>query len=255
MSSRCITTCDASALSPGVKPVGFAVLIAMASICHASEPREGVLARTVWPDHLWPVDYADDKQEKAYRAYIEKRLCPTTFDCGRFIEMPPFRKSEFSVSIYSVPTRIGDVTFRLTSIDAADNLRDWTDAGRLPDRATKIRIQRIDAEIPPATAVLLKDLWTKMLSGRQRPRKQKIESEVVYGDPTVGEFSIQLRSAKVLRGETDLIPDLGKNTAAFVKIAEQLLEYCKAQPAKRAAILASIERKAKDVLARVKANG
>lgn len=236
-----------------MKIPGLAVLLAMVSISHAAEPREVRIVRGVWPDHLWPVEYPD-KQEEAYRAYIEKRLSSTPFNCGRFIEMPPFRKAEFSVSIYSTSTLNGGFTYRATCMDAADNLRDWTDAGRLPERATKIKVHRIDAEIPAATAVLLKDLWMQMLLGHQRPRKEKIESDVVYGDATEGEFSIQIANGKVLRGETDLIPDLGKNTFAFVSIAEQLSEYCKAKQSKRELVLNNIERKVKTVLARLHSN-
>jgi len=205
--------------------------------------------RIPWPDHLWPSEYPA-KEEKIYRKYVEKRLCLTPFDCGRFIEMPPFRKSEFSISVYSGKNGKCYVTF----VDAADNLRDWTDAGRLPARAKNVKVRRIDAEVPAATAVLLKDLWRQMLSGRQAPRKDRVESEVMYGDATEGEFSIQIANGKVLRGETDLIPDLGKNTAAFVSIGEQLSEYCKAKSSKRSGILANIEKKAKTVLARLKTN-
>ncbi len=227
-------------------------MLATVAICHASESHDVRIVRTVWPDHLWPVDYTS-KQENTYRAYLAKRLCPTSFNYGRFIEMPPFGKSEFSVSIYSAATPNGGVAHRVTNVDAADSLRDWTDAGRLLNRATKIKVQQIDAEIPPATAVLLKDLWTQMLSGHQTPHKEKIGSNVVYGDATVGEFSIQLPGGRVLRGETDLIPDLGKNTSTFVRIAEALSEYCKAHSSKRAVILTSIESKAKEMLARIKA--
>src|SRR4029077_8991274 len=97
-----------------------------------------VPAATKRPDHLTPIDFVD-RPGKVFREYLYKRLCPTGFDCGRYLVMPPFQKSEVSVALYSRRDAPGVSKGYVTSVEAADNLRDWTDAGRVPDRAKNVK--------------------------------------------------------------------------------------------------------------------
>jgi len=202
------------------------------------------------PDHLVPIDFVD-RHEKVFREYLYDRLCPTAFDCGRYLVMPSFVKSEVSVSMYARRDATRVTKCYVTSVEAADNLRDWTDAGRLPDRAKKVNVRRIDAKLPATTCALIKEVWTKMLSGHQTPRKPEYTTDVVYGDATDGEFAIKLPSGRVLRGETQLVPDLGKNTATLMEIGDGLIDYCKAPNSKRSALLSKLEEKARMLLARL----
>jgi len=209
-----------------------------------------IVAATKQPDQLVPVD----RHELIFRDYLYQRLCPTDFDCGRYLVMPPFMKSEVSVSLYSRRDAAGATKCYVTSVEAADNLRDWTDAGRLPDRAKKVKVRRIDAELPATTCALMKEVWTKMLSGRQTPRKRKETDEVpdvIYGDATEGEFAIKLPNGKILRGETELVPNLGRNTTALTEIGDVLIDYCKISASERPGMQAKIETKAKAILVRL----
>jgi hypothetical protein len=205
-------------------------------------------------DHLVPVE----RHEEKYRAFIQKRLCLTPFDCGRFLEMPSFQKSEFSVSLYSSGGGTHTL-YRATYVEAADNLRGWSDAGRLPNRAKKVKVRRNDADIHAAAGALIKEVWTQMLSGCQAPRQREYASSngvegVIYGDATIGEFAVRSPNGTTLRGETELVPDLGKNTTMFIEIAEGLADYCKTPSSKRPAMLAKLDGKAKKLLARIKNN-
>ena len=104
---------------------------------------------------------------------------------------------------------------------------------------------------PAMTCALMKEVWTKMLSGPQTPRKPEYATDFVYGDATGGEFAIKLAGGKILRGETELVPDLGKNTTALMEIGDGLIDYCKASASKRPGMLAKLEDKAKKLLARL----
>jgi hypothetical protein len=211
-------------------------------------------AATKQPDHLVPIDFVD-RHGKFFRDYLYQRLCPTAFDCGRYLVMPSFQKSEVSVALYPRRDAAGVIKCYVTSVEAADNLRDWTDAGRLPNRAKKVKVRRIDAELPATSCSVMKEVWTKMLSGPQAPRKPEYATEFIYGDATDGEFAIKLASGKVLRGETQLVPDLGKNTNTLMEIGDGLIDYCKAPASKRPGMLKKIEEKAKALLARLGSKG
>jgi hypothetical protein len=208
-----------------------------------------IVAAAKQPDHLVPIDFVD-RHEKIFREYLYRRLCLTDFNCGRYLVTPSFVKAEVAVSLYSRRDAAGATKCYVTLVEAADNLRDWTDAGKLPDRAKKVKVRRIDAELSPTACALMKEVWTRMLSGPQLPRPE-YRTDVVWGDATGGEFSIKLPNGKILRGETELVPDLGKNTTALMEIGDGLIDYCKAPASKRPGMLVKIEEKAKAILVRL----
>ena len=214
-------------------------------------------------NHLLPVDLPD-QNEKNYRAYLHKRLCPTAFDCGRYLVMPPFQKSEISVSLYSHRDTAGSTKCYVTSVEPTDNLRDWSEGGKFLNRANRLRVRRTDAELPASTCMTLKEIWTKMLPGHKpsviagkrstnkSTSNNEPETERVYMDATMGEFAIKLASGKTLTGETMLVPDLGKNIESLIEIGDTLIEYCKAPISNRPAIVGRIDARAKKLLSRLK---
>ena len=206
------------------------------------------LLATISPDHPFPVDLPDGA-EKNYREYLYRRLCSTPFDCGRYLVMPPFQKSEISISLYSLRDKTGAIKYYATCLEAADSLRDWSEGGKFLDRANNVKIRRIDRELPATTCSLMKEVWMKMLSGHSR--NSGTPNNFVQLDATMGEFAIKLRSGKVFRGETQLVPDLGKKMTAFMQIGDGLIDYCKADDAKRPALLGKVELGAKSLLARL----
>lgn len=196
-------------------------------------------------DHLTPVDLNEDPR---YRALLIEKLSATPFDCGRVIIKPPFRYGEESISIYSQATNGADRRYYVTYISAADSLRDWSDVGQVPERANKVKISRIDADIPPPIGRLLSEVWTRMLSGRQAPRQLEQATDIFYGDATIAEFLIESDTKGILYGETMIVPDIGTKTKQFVELSQMLVSYCKAEPAERKAFLARIDRQATQLL-------
>jgi hypothetical protein len=197
-------------------------------------------------DHLLPVKTNEDAR---YRELLKKLLCPTPFDCGRLIVEPPFQYGEESISVYSKGTEEKD-RYCVSYLVASDSLRDVSDDGTNVERAQRVKIARIDAELPPTTAKLTKQVWKRMLFGSQAPRDWQHAPEKYYGDPTIAEFSIQFDS-KVIRGQAPMIPELGKKTKAFSQIGELLIGYCKAKADKRETILAEIDAKARQLLSQL----
>jgi len=207
------------------------------------------LSAAAVPDQPRPVD----PQEAKYRALLYQKLCLTPFDCGRIIVMPPFQKSEISVSIYSRRCSAGAIEYYATSVEAADNLRDSSDAGRFPDRAKRVKVRRIDAPIPEKTAQLLKQVWLRMLNHVQRPADLDMLG-FVYTDPTELEFCIGTQTRVSCR-ETPWAPSLPKKMLLFTDLAETLPNYCAAHAAARSALAQELDRRAGALLRMLKGSG
>ncbi len=204
------------------------------------------LSAAASPDRLMTIDPGEGK----YRALIHRRLCVTPFDCGRVIVVPPFQKSEISVSVYSRRSAAGATEYYATSVEPADNLRDWSDAGRLPDRAKGLKVRRIDAPIPAKTAELLKQVWSRMLSGAQRPSGPRV-SDFVYMDATILEFCVGGQSRSQC-GELEWVPTLPKKTHLLSDFAVALPGYCAARVDARPALARKLDRQATALLKMLK---
>jgi hypothetical protein len=200
------------------------------------------LSATALPDRLMPLEPGEAK----YRALLRQKLCLTPFDCGRIIVMPPFQKSEITVSIYSRRSAAGATEYYATSVEAADNLRDWSDAGRVPSRAKRLKVRRIDAPIPAKTAQLLGDVWTRMLAHTQSPAEPRA-LDLSYMDATMLEFCMGTQ-ARARCGELDWVPTLPKKTHLLSDFAVTLPDYCAARADARPALAKRLDQQATALL-------
>ena len=199
-------------------------------------------------DHLLPVDL---KQFSRYRHLLRSTLGVTPFNCGRWTLWPPFQ-GEVCLSVYEISGN-GKRTCFVTYIAAEQNLYQRTEAAQHPERARAVKIDRIDGEIPERTAHLLKEVWTRMLTGPHgaapTPPPKK---EMISIDGTIMEWSLERRGAPPLYGMLDVsLPYPGDRTRLFVKLSNDLYEYCKAAPEKRLALADKINREARQLLAKL----
>ena len=193
-------------------------------------------------DGLMPLEPSEAK----YRALLHQKLCLAPFDFGRIIVMPPFQKSEIAVSIYSRRSAAGATEYCATSVEAADNLRDWSDAGRVSQRAKDVKVRRIDAPIPAKTAHLVKAVWTHMLAHTQSPTEPRA-LDLSYMDATMLEFCLGAQ-ARTRCGDLEWVPTLPKKTHLLSDFAVTLPEYCAARANARPALARKLDTQATALL-------
>lgn len=201
-------------------------------------------------DHLAPVDL---RIEKKYRDLLERKLFVTPFDYGRALIMPSF-EPESAVSLYSRLSKERELKYSVTFTDAGANLWQKSRGGSEPNKVRKIKIQRIDVEIPAHTAQTVREVWLQMLQDTHLHEVSQPSNErSIVLDATTMEFSLGLGKSSPLYGELVLAdPRKKKNVKAFSDLTFALIEYCRAAPHQRAAIARRIERTARDLLARLK---
>jgi hypothetical protein len=202
-------------------------------------------------DHLVPID---PSWSPKFRRILAEKLGTTAFNCGRIVIRPPFQKPEESVSVYSAQSPKQQPTYFVTYIVAKENIWDRTDGGDSPERANGVNVQRVDAKIPEKTAELIKEVWLRMLEGvhGQFP-PQGEEREVVPGDATLIEFSLQRPHGTALYGQVNVFLEAQrKNVKALMRLSDDLVAYCKAHPANRPAIASKIDDESTRLLAELK---
>jgi hypothetical protein len=199
-------------------------------------------------DHLVPIQ---PDTSPSYRKLLMSKLAVTPFNCGRAILFPPFQ-AEGVTSVYWISEN-GKRTYYVTSVDAAENLWQRTDAGRYPEKAESVKIRRCDASIPEKTALLVREVWRGMLTGPQEPKPIQASPNTAEVDATTAEFWLEMDNKTSLSGE--LLFSLsypGKKTKPLIDVANALYDYCKAAPEKRAQIADKIDQAATALLAQLK---
>jgi hypothetical protein len=146
-----------------------------------------------------PLLIVDLKKEPNYRKVWTSKLQITPFDCGRLVVLPPF-EPEMSISIYCRKTAEEQRSYHVTYIAPETNIWQASDGMRHPQRAQAVGTRRIDAEIPESTALLLRKLWLRMLTGIRHSAADIGRSEVVPMDAATLEWSLERRSDPPLRG-------------------------------------------------------
>lgn len=202
------------------------------------------LSSAAW-DYLQPP--VDLPEQAEYRKFLTEKLDLTPFDCGRVIIEPPYGYGENSLSVYS-----SNGGYRVTYVEAADSLRDWTNGGSDLEKGKNVKILRFDAEIPQTAATLIKQIWIGVLSD-VRPIPKSAAPGYVWGDATIATFSIPNDVRQVTKGEALLVSDNGKKVRELIRLTERLQQYCKAEAATRPAISKRIEQEAAALLAELKA--
>lgn len=171
----------------------------------------------------------------------------TPYDCGRLVVLPAF-KPETSISIYGVREGAGGTNYLITWISADKNLWQKTN-WRQPEQARKrVNLRRIDADIPVGIALLLRKVWTDMLSNVRHGSGSQEEDYLVL-DSADFLWSIQRPSGRPLRAELNLHIEISPKMTLFAHLTEVLLtKYCHAPSNERDAIAKEIEREAKKLL-------
>jgi hypothetical protein len=197
-----------------------------------------------YADHLLPVE---PERNPKYWKILMSKIGVAPFNCGRAIILPAF-EPEGATSVYGL-SKNGRTSYYVTDVSARKNVWQQTDGARFPEKGQLVGVERRDAEISAHTALLVREVWMRMLSGPQTPKPTPPQREVVTLDATTVEFSLELPNRPPLRGELVLSePYRGKKTEQLVDLWNRLFEYCKAAPHKRSAIADDIERRATQLL-------
>jgi hypothetical protein len=202
-------------------------------------------------DHLLPLN---PTWSPRYREILTEKLGLTSFDSGRVIFRPPFEKPEESVSIYSEGSARGRQSYKITYVVAEENIWDATGGGEFPERAKNIKVRRIDAEISDHIAHMLKRIWLAMLQGVRGQFPPAVEErEMIPGDPTQIEFSLERSNAPPLSGQLNVfLENHGNKVKSLLRVSDDLVSYCKATPNQRFAISGEIDKEATRFLSQLK---
>ena len=213
-------------------------LITLASTC--------IEAQTVrYIDHLIPFKPSvyDELRPSLYR-----KLCVTTANCGRMIELPAGpEQAESAVSILCSETPDSVATCSVTATRAASNL-DYImqdRRGQNPLEAVdRVKVVRKDAPIEKPTALAVRAAWLRFLRG-SRPSPSRA-SDTVWSDVTKIEFWLET-GRKTMKAE---IPDNpGKSITALVSLGRKLFKYCERPANERVELSKEIQAEARRLVA------
>jgi len=161
----------------------------------------------------------------AYRLFVRKKLGLTPFNCGRITVIPDLGP-ESSISVYS---RNGRYFVTEVVAEGQGFWQNW-------DHHSRLKVSRIDAEIPPTTARLFKHMILRLLSDI-RPSSP---SDLRTIAEEIRLFELDLQTAKgVLSGDVPREPP-GPKTKAAESIC-QLLDYYCGRPLQRRRLAVEIE--------------
>lgn len=184
-----------------------------------------------------------------YRQILTSHLAGTPFDRGRVIVCPAF-EPEYSISIYNSGGSTARATYRVTYLSAKESIWGLTNGGNDLSQTKKIKVRRMDADIPESTAALLKQVWARMLGHAHGQAPPTGEWGRIPFDSTSVEWYLQMPNGGASSAELNNYFPIGRNTQSFVKLTtETLLRYCKADAKERDAIARTIETSARKLLA------
>jgi hypothetical protein len=175
-------------------------------------------------DHLIPADSLFQK----YRELLASKLGQTPFNCGRVFIEPAF-EPESAISVYcGSPAGVGQKC-KVTYTKASENFWQSTSALQEADRATRVKIARIDAEISASTALLVRTAFFRILKLTRPHVAREGEMRSLTTDATRTEFSLEVPGAPQLWGELDIsLVGQGKDIKRVLTLGRLLIDYCKA---------------------------
>lgn len=175
-------------------------------------------------DHLIPADPLFQK----YREFLASKLGQTPFNCGRVFIEPAF-EPESAISVYCSSTRDGSQKCKVTCTKASDNFWQSTNALHDVDRASRVQIARIDAEISASTALSVRTAFSRILKLTRPHVAQEGEMRSLTTDATRTEFSLEVPGAPQLWGELDIsLVSQGKDINNLLTLCRLLIAYCTA---------------------------
>jgi hypothetical protein len=165
------------------------------------------------------------------------------------IKLPSFPEiSESAVSVDCPAVDEKNAVCRVILTRAKSNMENtimeyWGD----PDAIRKVEaiaVDRMDAEIPKATANAFRDCLRVMIPEPGDPLK--LHPATITDNDRI-EFWLEEPNMPVRKGERAEYP--GKRTKALINIGDRLARYVEAAPSERAAIAKQIEKEASRILA------
>jgi hypothetical protein len=186
---------------------------------------------------------ADPLFEK-YREFLASKLGHTPFDCGRVLIKPAF-EGESSISVYCVSAKHVGQKCRVTYTEARDNLWQRTNALQNLERASRVKIKRIDADISATTALSVRRAFSRILKMMRPHTTREGEMRSLTTDATYTEFSLEALSEPQSSGDLDIsLVRQGKHVRNLLILSRLLVDYCRANERDRATIDRAIEKKA-----------
>ena len=194
-------------------------------------------------DHLIPADALFQR----YRDFLAFRLANRLFNCGRVIVAPAF-EGESSISVYCVSTKDLREKCRVTYTQASDNLWQQTSALQHLERASHIKISRIDAEISAKTAVSVREAFLRILKVTRPHVAREGDMRMLSVDATYTEFSLEVADRRQLSGQLDVsLVRQGEDVRNLLTLSRLLVDYSKASGPDRPHIEHGIKRTAAHV--------
>lgn len=191
-------------------------------------------------DHLIPADPLFQK----YREFLASKLGQTSFNCGRVFIEPAF-EPESAISVYCGSPRDVRQKCKVTCTKASDNFWQSTNALQEVDRASRVKIARIDAEISASTALSVRTAFSRILKLTRPHVAREGEMRSLTTDATRTEFSLELPGAPQLWGELDIsLVSQGKDINNLLTLGRLLIDYCNANQRDKPKIERAIKTRA-----------
>jgi hypothetical protein len=176
-------------------------------------------------DHLVPADPLFQK----YRQFLTSKLGHSPFNCGRVFIEPAFN-GESAISVYCVSAKHLGQKCRVTYAEASDNLWQRTNALQNVERASRVKIRRIDAEISTATALSVRSTFSRILKMTQPHTTREGERRRLTTDATQTEFSLAVQGESQLWAQPDVsLVRQGEQIRNLLNLSRLLVDYCKAE--------------------------
>jgi len=189
-------------------------------------------------DHLIPADPLFQK----YRDFLASKLGHSPFNCGRVFIEPAF-EGESSISVYCLSENHVGQKCRVTYMEASDNLWQRTNALQNVERASRVNIRRIDAEISAATALPVRSAFSRILKMTRPHTAREGEVRTLTTDATQTEFSLEVAGRPQLWSQLDVsLVRQGKHVRNLLTLSRLLVDYCKANQRDKPYIEHALER-------------
>jgi hypothetical protein len=214
-------------------------------LMHASADETGT--------RLIPVERSLEIADGAdYRRLYERKLFVTRADLARFTYLPGLSGTEQTVAVYQSPGKAGSFpgSFWVTATEASGRLLACIPIPGQEERPVdprSISVRRDDGPLPASTAQTLHAVWLAMLA-----RTQPLHQQVIRGDTPTLLFAGLDSRGNLLRAQADSVKG---NTKDLWRIADSLIEYCRAPQPQRAELALQLEIKSSRLLKRVNQGG
>lgn len=190
-------------------------------------------------DHLVPVQ-REEGLSLRYKQLYERKLFLTLGEIARYVRLPGLTGTELSVSIYRGPAKASVGPYKVTATIASGRLWDTLPEMTYRIDPSTIKIRRMDASLPEATATLIHQAWLAKIQKMRDPPADEFRLDSEHHIFSVLDSNGKLRRAEAYYN--------WEETRLMIEIGEALLEYCAMTPPAREKAARKIERQAKALM-------